>query len=171
MFAIIIRTEQGEGVLRIIGENLEDLSEPFTEIGKLALEDARQVIAIHGGGSWAQMHELTPVIARIFGGERTPETLLEDTGGLVNSLIPFEASNIFEVGPMDASFGSQYTSPRTNFGIAKWQQEGTEKSFLVLQGAGYAPGGIAAREFLSWRGERLDEYDATLTRHVEKGAE
>jgi len=154
--------------LRLLGARQEDLTEPLTEVLELALSDA--VATIEGGGSpfaWAPMSKLTPVVAaKLYGKARSPDTLLKDSGGLVRSLAKGAEGNVFEVGPHEGSAGSAYLSGRSGFPIAVGMQEGTGRTFHVLQGAGFSEVGIPPREFLGWRDDRLDAYGQIFADHL-----
>lgn len=176
---IAITVDASEVVLALqaIDRNLDDFSKPFAALGELVLSDGRGQIVSQGrvfGAGWGQMSPLTPVVAtRLYGRGRDPNTLLQDERGLIDSLEPGGPANIFEIGKLDASFGSSYSSQRTGFAVAKYQQEGTARTYDVLgggrrglvEGAGYPP-----RPFLEFLPERSDEYLGLFAEHVLEGA-
>lgn len=175
MIAITIDATEVTVALGAIGKNLESFAPAFEKLGELVLEDARAEIVSQGhvlpGISWAGMHPLTHVIAaKLYGKGRDDRSLLQDTRGLIDSLAKDGPANVFEVAPLQASFGSAYVSPRTGFPIAKYQQEGTTRSYEVLDGGGFAEGGIPARAFLNWNEARAAEYQEIFAEHLLDGA-
>lgn len=171
--AIVIDASDVARALGALEANFSDLSEPFTKAGELVFEDARGVIISQGnlfGAGWGPMSPLTHVVAtKLYGRGRDPRTLLYDTRGLLDSLQKDGPANIFEVQPLSAEFGSGYTSPRTGFAIAKYQQEGTTRTFRVLQGAGFAEAaGYPGRKFLGWQESRRDQYAGIFAEHLMK---
>ena len=172
--AIRIDKDAAEQVLTLFGENLGDLTKAFEKVGEVVLEDARGQIVSQGGvfgGGWAAMSPLTHVVAALlYGRGRDPRTLLMDTRGLLDSLQPHGPANIFETGPASASFGTEYVSSRTGFAVAKYQQQGTHRTFHVLQNEGFSEVGIPARVFLSFRDDPA-EYEAIFLAHLLSGFE
>jgi len=170
LIAVEIDVTDATAYLHLVEENLGDLREPLTELLTLGLADARADIASQGtlfGDGWAGMSPWTPIVARtLYGKERSPGTLLEDTGALVASLEVGGPANLFEVGPTEGSAGSAALSPRNGFPTAAAMQEGTSRTFHVLQGEGFSETGIPPRPFLSWHEERSDEYVAIFARHI-----
>jgi hypothetical protein len=157
-------------VLKVLGLRLDDCSEPIREILTLALQDSRQEIISQGelfGSGWAPMSPWTnQVSVALYGRGRDPRTLLYDSRGLLDALTPEQAGNVFEVGPKTGIAGADYRSKRTGFDIGKWQQNGTDRTFHVLQGHGYSETGIPARPFLGWHESRADEYVGIFAQHI-----
>lgn len=175
MLAITIDASQVTLALAAIGRNVESFAPAFEQVGETVLEDARGQIVSQGnvlpGSPWAAMHPLTHVIATaLYGRGRDDRTLLQDTRGLLSSFTKGNPANVFEVEPLEAAFGSAYVSTRTGFPIAKYQQDGTSKSFLVLQGEGYLPPGIPGRTILAFNPARAAEYDGIFAEHLMDGA-
>lgn len=175
MILLQVDTRGPEEMLRIVGDNLGDLTEPLTKVGEQpGLEDARAQIegqgSLFGGAPWPEMSPWTIIVALAQGRERTPGTLLKDSGGLLASLEPGGPENIFEVGQFEATFGTRY-SGKSGFPVASVLQEGSSVTFHVLQGEGFSPGGYPGRDFLSWYNERVEEYDRIFADHVVKGLE
>lgn len=170
LIAVTIDAGDGAELLRVVGDRLGDLSEPFRKMGEAVLEDARGTILSQGalaGEAWAPMSPLTSVVAaKLYGRGRDPRTRLYDTRGLLDSLTPDGPGNILEVGPTSLEAGSDYRSERTGYAIAKYQQEGTGVTFHVLQGSGYSAVGTPGRPFLGWREARLPEFEVLLAEHV-----
>lgn len=172
MLAVTIDASDAGRVLTVFGEKLGDLTQPFTKIGELVFEDARGAIVSQGtvfGLAWGDMQPRTSIVAtKLYGKGRDPRTLLQDTRGLLNSLTPGNPDNVLEAGPQEATYGSAYRSSRTGFAIAKYQQEGTSRTFDVLyrrrgvvEDAGY-PG----RPFLAFREQRRGDFEEILAAHV-----
>lgn len=160
--------------LQVMTSRAGDWSQPITRVLESGLEDARQTI--QGGGpdfGWAPTSLWTLKVDEAIG--RARQGQLRETGGLLASF------RLFEVGPTEGSAGSD--SP-----IAKFQQEGTDKTFFFLQWlrsigaispeerfAAGSPGtvsqffggrGIIPRAFLFWREEKFDEYDRIFMDHL-----
>lgn len=170
MISITIDASQVTEVATILGANLDDLAPAFKLLGESVLEDARSRIVAQGEGEWPQMSPWTNIVAvALYEKGRDPRTLLQDTRGLIESLRPEGADNIFEVGPESAEFGSRYSSQRTGYGIARGQQLGSSRTFHVLQGSGFSDTGTPPREFLMFPENRLDDYDRIFSDHVGKG--
>lgn len=178
MLTITVDASEVQIALSAIDRNLDDFSEPFRDLGELVLSDARAQIVSQGrviaGEPWADMSPLTnKVAATLYGRGRDPRTLEQDTRGLIDSLTPEGPSNVFEIQKLSAEFGSSYASTRTGFAIAKYQQEGTSRTYDVLghgfrgliEGAGY-PG----RPFLLFNPVRSDEYLGLFADHLLEGA-
>jgi hypothetical protein len=171
VIAVSIDAAGAELAVGLVSKRLADLSAPFTKIGQSVLEDARAQIVSQGrafaDGAWAPMSELTSIVStRLYGAGRDPNTLLQATRGLLESLTPGGSANIFEVTPKTASFGSARVSDRNGFPVAAAQQQGTSRTFHVLQGRGFSAVGIPARPFLSFRPEKVETYELLLAEHV-----
>lgn len=173
MIAVTIEATAGQELLRVVGQNLGDMTVPFRTMGEAALEDARGQIISQGalmGGGWAGMSPLTNVVSVVlYQKGRDPRTLLYANRGLLNSLTPEGSQNILEAGPDSLKAGTGYTSSRTGFPIAKGQQEGTSRTYHVLGDKGFSPTGIPARQILGWREARFTEFQVLLAEHVLKG--
>lgn len=170
VIALTVDTAPATLVIEGMEGRLVDLSPALKKIGESVLEDARNQIVSQGalfGGGWAEMSPLTSVVAtKLYKRGRDPRTLLQDTRGLLNSLTPGDTNNISEVTPASASFGSAYVSARTGWGIAAVQQQGSSRTFHVLEGDGYSEPGIPPRPFLTWREEQAPVYEGILAEHV-----
>jgi hypothetical protein len=166
-------TGDAQQKLEILAERLGDFTKPITEMLSSALADA--VVAIESQGSafgetFAPMSELTPIVStKLYGLGRSPGTLLQATSALVRSLVPGQPGNVFEVAEMEGRAGSSLRSARSGFAIAKGQQEGTSRTFHVLQGQGFSEPGIPPRRFLAWRETRFDEYRRFFATYIQEG--
>lgn len=170
MIAYTIEASGPQEMLSVVGMRLGDLTKPITEVLTLGLEDARNEIAAQGvlfAGGWLAMSPMTPIVAmKLYGKSRSPGTLLHDTGGLLESLTPGGPENLFEPGPQAGQAGTSYVSPRSGFPVAVGQQQGTSRTFHVLQGMGFSEPGIPPRPFLGWHEQKGDEYVEIFARSI-----
>lgn len=174
-----IDASEATDTLHILGFALGNLEEPMTRVLTMALEDSRREIVAQGalfGPGWPAMSPWTTMVAQeLYGRTRDPMNLLDDSGGLLESLTPGGAGNILEVhgSPIDAwnegEAGTAYE--RGGFPVAVAQQKGTSKTFRVLSGGGFSPTGIPPRPFLGWHEQRLDEYAGVFARHIFDGVD
>ena len=173
MISITIDGTGPISALHVIGENLADLKAPMTKLLELGLSDAREEIAAQGnylGSGWAPMSPWTPTVAEVlYGTSRVPGTLLNASGGLLGSLVPGGVGNLFHVDDKAGEAGTDLASPRTGFPLGVGMQEGTSRTFHVLQGEGYSETGIPARRVLFWSEARSSEYVGIFARHAFEG--
>lgn len=154
MLAITIEKNEIGPYLQVLAERASDWSQPITKVLESGLEDARAVIS--GGGSsfgWAPTSPWTLKVDEVLG--RARQGQLQETGGLLNSL------RVFAVSPSEGEAGTD--SP-----VARYQQEGTSRTFFLLQlpmreFGGY---GIPPRPFLFQHEEKFPEYDAMFLDHL-----
>jgi len=175
VIAITIDASQPVAALRLLLDNLGDLTEPLTKVLDLGLSDARAEIGAQGGlfgSGWSPMSPWTPIVAQaLYGKERTPGTLLEDTGRLLGSLEREGAGNVFHVGKTEGEAGTDAVSRRSGFPLGVGMQFGTSRTFHVLQGEGFSETGIPPRQFLSWHESRSKDYVGIFAEHIMKGIE
>lgn len=168
MISVKVDASGPHQALSALGVNLDDMREPLTAALELCLKDAQDEIRAQGGlfgGGWAPMSPWTGIVSEVlYAKTRDPGGLLMDSGGLMASL---EGGNL-EVGRKGGEAVVEAVSPRTGFGIARGMQEGTSRTFLVLQGFGFAETGIPPRPFLGWHDSRLEDYTAVFSEHVWK---
>ena len=122
MISIRIDAEEAGRALTVLGANLGNLADPITKLLDLGLEDGRANLESRGvmfNEGWAIMSPWTTKVAKaLYGKDREPLDVLEDTGALLLSLVKDAPFNIFEVGDGEGEAGSGYLSTRTGFGVA-----------------------------------------------------
>lgn len=142
MIAITVDAARLQMHLSEIGSGIEDMTRPIEKVLEMALSDSVEAIFAQGPG-WFPMAASTQKRGR------DPNTLLFETGGLMDSLKRGTAGNVFMVEPHEGVAGTSYRGPRSSYAIGKWQQEGTRGGVLP---------GIPARPFLYWREDKQPSY-------------
>jgi hypothetical protein len=160
MTAISVTIEKDDAgpYLRAVSDRAADFTEANRAVLESGMNDARETIRAGGPDfGWAPHHPFTTVVDRILGRARVGT--LQEKGALLGSI-----GNVFNVTATEGEAGS-------NLANAKFQQEGTDRTFFFLQfvrtGEGKWGGrGITPRPFMWWHEQRFPEYDAIYLNHL-----
>jgi hypothetical protein len=153
MLTITVEKDEIGPFVELMATRATDMSVPISNVARAELDEARQTINSGGAGfGWAPTSPWTLAIDEVLG--RARQGQLNASGTLAASL-----GDVFEVSPYEGIVGT--SSP-----VARYQQEGTSTSFLLLQALrsggvkhGYGGRGIPPRPFLFWHQEKLPQYD------------
>lgn len=153
MLTIAVERDEIGPFVGLLATRATDLSPAISQVANAELDEARQILASGGAGmGWSPTSPWTLEIDSVLG--RARESQLHQSGTLAASL-----GDVYEVGPYEGVVGS--SDP-----VARYQQEGTNVSFFVLQYERsnqtkrmYGGRGIPPRPFLFWHPEKLSQYD------------
>ena len=158
MISVTVEKDEAGPYLSFVSAQASDFTAPITQVLNSGMDDARETI--RGGGpdfGWAPYAPWTFKVDKAIG--RTRIGMLQEKGRLLGSI-----GNVFEVGPTEGKAGS-------NLPHARFQQEGTDKTFFFLQFLStgkreFGGRGITPRPFMWWHEEKFPEYDAMFMSHL-----